>query len=184
MPNSQTSSKRCPHISGYTYTPRAENIPGFGKWVGICSICALAGDAKRTPSEALESFWRKDLEARFKEVGFKPEYVSQLFKEDTMYVPADPQDAYKFGVRQATEPIIVANLADQYVNDVLSDRRKKLLTKKVTKWVAVAISPSNGKPYAQGYFQDSKESALANKTGDPGDPTFIGVYPIEIEVPL
>lgn len=82
------------------------------------------------------------------------------------------------GVELVGEPLGVR------IEQLLKERRKKLLTKKVTKWVAVGIAPSNGKPYAQGYFQDTKESALANKTGDPGDPTFIGAYPIEIETEI
>jgi hypothetical protein len=91
---------------------------------------------------------------------------------------------YKRGVEDATAPVSVNTIADAYVNETLSDRRKKLLTKKVTLWVAVGISPTNGKPYAQGYFQDSKEEAFSLKTSDPGDSSFVGVFPFEIEVPL
>ncbi len=92
---------------------------------------------------------------------------------------------YKRGVIDATEPLpSPRGLLDCYANSKFSDRRKQLLTKKVTKWVAVGISVSNGKPYAQGYFQDSKESALANKTSDALDLGFVGVFPIEIEVEI
>ena len=96
---------------------------------------------------------------------------------------------YRRGVEDATNPNNYTGLALWVglactLDDVLTDVRKKLLTKKVTKWVAVAISPSTGKPYAQGYFQDSAESAKANKTSGPGDNTTLGYYPIEIEVPI
>jgi len=129
----------------------------------------------------LESFWRKDLEARFKEVGFKPEHVSQLFKEDTMYLPANPHDAYKFGVRQATEPIIVANLADQHVNDVLSDRRKKLLSKKVTKWTGIITSEWSGLPTIL-ELCDTEDEVKGFLAKNPKPLT--EAIPIEIEIPL
>lgn len=102
------------------------------------------------------------------------------------------EDALKgFECKEVDGMIIPTNTlygGTQFVVDAFAalaeKRRKKLLTNTITKWVAVAISPSSGKPYAQGYFQDSKESAFSHKTSDPSDTTYIGVYPIEIEVPI
>jgi len=144
----------------------------------------LTGPWAPNEVKALEAFWHAALVKSFEEVGFKPEYIQELIKGVDMYVPSNPHQAYKYGVKQATEPIIVSNLADQYVNEVFTDRRKSLLTKKVTKWVAVGLSPSNGKYYSAGYFQDTKEQAIANTSGDPNSSDWTGVFPIEIEVPL
>jgi hypothetical protein len=101
---------------------------------------------------------------------------------------------YRRGVEDALTPITYEDVQKATVsspeaavnvyNRISDNRRKTLLTKKVTKWLAVAISPSNGKPYSLGYFQDTKELALNLRTGDPNSTDFIGVFPIEIEVPL
>ena len=102
-------------------------------------------------------------------------------------------EGYRRGIEAATAGFthseitilpVTPGFSSEVLRTFLDNRRKALLTRKVTKWVAVAISPTNGKPYAQGYFQDTKESALNLKTGDPTDQTFIGAFPIEIEVPL
>ncbi len=127
--------------------------------------------------EELKQWW-----TFFKDAGWKR--PQDIIKTGDETMTSD----YRRGVEDGTKTLYAgypnAMVDTQTVNEKLLDRRKELLTKKVTKWVAVGLSPSNGKPYAQGYFQDTKESALANLTGDPSRPDHLGVFPIEIDVPI
>lgn len=97
-----------------------------------------------------------------------------------MYIPADPDEAYRFGVKLATEPILPANLADAYVNETFAERRKLLLTRTVTKYVA--IFKGTEKPlFSESNLFDSKGESdklfghVAN---------YLGAYPIEIETDI
>ena len=110
-----------------------------------------------------------------------------------MYVPANPHEAYVFGVKKATEPISVNNIADAYVNNTLADRRKILLTKKVTKWFAVYNNDGSGSLRVVGQFTnylgngrgnaelfDTEEKALDRLIGLDA----VGAFPFEVEVEL
>jgi hypothetical protein len=115
-------------------------------------------------------------------------------KENEMYVPSNPHEAYAFGVKKATEPISVNNIADAYVNSTLADRRKILLTKKATKWAAWYNNDKKGGPlFSMDYsnpepwggfatrLYDTQEQALA-AVRDLSDPK--GAFPFEVEVEL
>jgi hypothetical protein len=91
------------------------------------------------------------------------------------------EEGYKQGVEDGTEPITVYNIADMYVNDTLSARRKKLLTKKVTKWTGIITSDWSKQPTIL-ELTDTKEE-IEHFLGINSKP-LAGPIPIEIEVPL
>lgn len=69
------------------------------------------------------------------------------------------------------------------VTEILKDRRKELLTKKVTKWVIVLPAPERGEEYiSQGRLWDSKSAA--DRFAELNYAKIVGTYPIEIELPL
>lgn len=103
------------------------------------------------------------------------------------------EEGFKDGVTKATEPILPENkeyenarnmhqTLNEDISVLLQNRRKALLTKKVTKWIRVYNgSPSILGPYPGDWFYDCKEEAEDKaETSD----RFIGAFPIEIEVPL
>jgi hypothetical protein len=99
---------------------------------------------------------------------------------------AEYDAGYKQGVVDGLDfPLpFIGTYSATFLLEMVEEQRKKLLTKKVTKYVAVTLHPISGKPYARGYFQDTKEEALAYKTPIPNDSLFVGVFPIEIETQL
>ena len=115
MPLYQKSSK-CEHIGGVHTLSN-----GIGSWITRCGHCMLQGDWCTNPTVAEVSFYDHNVNWEIK----------------SMYLPSDPHEAYAFGVKQATEPIIVSTIADAYVNETLQERRKSLLTKKITRWANV-----------------------------------------------
>ena len=114
------------------------------------------------------------------------------------------QEDYKRGVMDATAPV---SLTIGYVSETeeipgvksrkglggeaclnafLEDRRKKLLTKKVTKWANVyerahLLEPAN---LTVGHGVLYNHKSLAELSKDEVKGNFLGAYPIEIEVPL
>jgi len=120
--------------------------------------------------------------------GTNPPYTFQYRfvntkQENEMYVPANPHEAYVFGVKKATEPISVNNIADAYVNNTLADRRKILLTKKVTKWVNFYINEGTIQTGLKSVY-DSEQEAKKYTTFPDLCFTYIGTFPVEIEVEL
>ena len=112
--------------------------------------------------------------------GLYAEYGPPTENQEKIMAQPTYEEGYKQGVEDGTEPITVYNIADMYVNDTLSARRKKLLTKKVTKWIAVFQGDELGL-HPEGRFFDTKDTPnqfyclCAN---------YRGAYPLEIEVPL
>jgi len=98
---------------------------------------------------------------------------------------------YRQAVGEATEPFPLLEVPGKTVNNLMEDRRKKLLTKKVTRWLIVIPATEQGcvsDPARQyEYYSsdrllyDSKESAEAASVRY--EETF-GIFPVEIEVPL
>lgn len=93
------------------------------------------------------------------------------------------EEGYKQGVIDAT---VFAPLDEvchfSTTTDLLADRRKKLLTKKVTKWVNVY---QVGEVFGPGdWLYGSKEEAEAKLHQERPLTKRVGTYPIEIEVPL
>ena len=104
-----------------------------------------------------------------------------------MYVPADPHEAYKLGVedtiREIQENLPLSGVADPvYVlNEIPRFIRKKLLTKKVTKWTGVITSELSGKPTILELCDSFDEvKGFLDKNPKP----LAGPIPVEIEVPL
>jgi hypothetical protein len=133
--------------------------------------------------------------------GTNPPYTFQYRfvntkQENEMYVPSNPHEAYAFGVKQATEPLreypgkncdltpgsCQARTFGEFANAVLADRRKRLLTKKVTKWTNVYFKPGSG-DLSVGCTADSELEAKAVK-GGPGCGNYVGTFPFEVEVEL
>jgi hypothetical protein len=141
--------------------------PGFYK--AFCGICQKNGPSTRVAKEAEDLFW-KEVESE---------------KGESMYVPSDPHEAYKMGVKQATATLYLgyqdATVTVGQVNEKLEERRKSLLTKKVTKW-ATLIRWGSGAILSVNPLSDTKVEA-ENK-GYLRNEEFVGVYPIEIELPL
>ena len=104
-----------------------------------------------------------------------------------MYIPNDPWSAYRFGVEQATTTETATSIVlDPNIRAFLEDRRKKLLTRKVTKWVSVYQSgcQSGEELESSGTLYDSSEEALMGDGRTRYTPKRIGVFPIEIEIPV
>jgi hypothetical protein len=114
------------------------------------------------------------------------------------YIPSDNWAAYRFGIKQATEPVqgdLAGEPAGDFVNAFLQQRRKHLLTKKVTKWACV-VSRSrrdgDGLPPAYSVYGDLHEGKTSAQqtivsVGGPHDEVrthIVGVFPVEIEVPI
>ena len=94
------------------------------------------------------------------------------------------EEGYKNGIRVATAPIDVYNVADLYVNEILEHRRKELLTKKVTKWVRICYDSNNGVlvVYPGSFLYNTEQEALGGPAAWEKIKTT--AHPIEIEVPL
>lgn len=108
-------------------------------------------------------------------------------KEKTMSATNDYDRGFKDGVVKADWPIIVANLADQYVNDVLSNRRKRLLTKKVTKWFFLYKPLPGGLPTSSLLYNTEYEAlngSFISGTTDIAECVLTGPMSFEIEEAL
>jgi hypothetical protein len=95
------------------------------------------------------------------------------------------EEGYKRGVEDATEPfgygvLGTTNNDTTRLNDRLSQRRKQLLTKKVTKWVGVYAGDEIplwfGRTVCDSKEQADKYYRLIEN--------YLGAYPVEIEIPL
>ena len=99
-----------------------------------------------------------------------------------MYLPANSESAFAFGVNTALDKIVADLPKNQGRNivEVVNEARKSLLTNKVTKWIRVYQAQKGLYPAAR--FYDSKEEA--DTLGGPfiDDPEYRGAYPVEIEV--
>lgn len=87
------------------------------------------------------------------------------------------QEDYKRGVEDALKAVGEDNFFGGYPT-VVENVRKKLLTKKVTKWVNIY-----GDPEQSAFWYDSEEEAIESKSDSPRL-KYIGAYPIEIDVPF
>ena len=87
------------------------------------------------------------------------------------------------GLKEA-DRICGSNFPELATQDVLDDRRKELLTRKVTKWVNVyqttcpSVSDPAGVRIGYGFLYDTKDSALGNLESFRD---YAGTYPIEID---
>jgi hypothetical protein len=104
-----------------------------------------------------------------------------------MFVPHDPFEAYKYGVEKATKPFDgyqQQTLPLSQFNQILDERRKTLLTRKMTKWIIAMPGKSGYEEYIhQGRFYDSREAAEKFSLQHLGS-AILGVFPVEIELPL
>lgn len=144
-----------------------EELPGL-KYQSRCIKCWKSGPIESSFSEALKKFWEQ---------------------EKTMSIPSDPKEAYKKGVEDGTDPSNWTGFnwtGERKVTDVLSEVRKKLLTKKVTKYVNVFESPSFVDPagayFGTGAIFDTEHEA--KNAYSTTSKNFLGTYPIEIEVEI
>lgn len=110
------------------------------------------------------------------------------YKEIKMAQPTY-EDGYKQGVEDATQPFTTDDFSGcpitgigNFNTTILPDRRKKLLTKKVTKWVNV-WGTETAAYIGRTALYNSKEVAWGTaKVLDLSN--YLGTYSIEIEVPL
>ena len=114
-----------------------------------------------------------------------------------METDATYRKGYKQGVLDATAPMkegdpvyndpSLGSLSFfEFTNYFLADRRKNLISKKVTKWVNVGrVEPCVCDPssvrWGYGTLYDDKVTAESNSWSPAG---YIGTYPIEIEEPI
>jgi hypothetical protein len=94
-----------------------------------------------------------------------------------------PEDYYRAGVEAGTAPFPLHEVCGRTVNDLMGERRKKLITKKVTKWVVVLKAGKfteecvdRGRLWA---LKSAAEEYVKNQIGN----SCLGVFPLEIEVP-
>jgi len=148
-----------------------------------CGTCCLVGPKVYQPEDPIEAFWK------------------MVEEQEKSMSTSD----YKRGVEDATKPMTED---DPFYNDpksgslsyfdftntVLSERRKELLTKKVTKWFLVYnndntgslricgqfTNPWNNEGIGKATLYNSREEALAAYH----TLTIVGAFPIEIEVEL
>ena len=95
------------------------------------------------------------------------------------------EEGYKQGVEDGTDPMYVGegllSISVGAINHDLDQRRKKLLTKKVTKWTGIITSDLSKQPTIL-ELTDTKEE-IEHFLGINSKP-LAGPIPIEIEVPL
>lgn len=96
--------------------------------------------------------------------------------------PKDSRDEYRRGVEDATKPFdygpLTASRPDTYLlNQKLEERRKQLLSKKVTKWVSI-FRKTSMEGGLSGMIYDTKEEAEHFCSIYK---SFVGAYPIEIK---
>lgn len=109
------------------------------------------------------------------------------------YAPTeDYQRGFRYGVTLATEQLYSGydpvTIPIRDINKKLLERRKNLLTKKVTKWINIwETGPSVSDPasvrFGTGVLYDDKSTAEANVI-DLTRRDFLGTYPIEIETEI
>jgi len=169
--------EKCDHINFDTMAGL------YGPWMAMCGTCCLTAKGP-TRSEA----------------------IINLLKEKTM--SSDYSAGFEAGVKAATQPMSAqewpsfgarTTYRDGW-DELLAERRKKLLTKKVTKY-AVILSRSRGPErerayYTYGDLHEGRASAeidarqyLDKARADTAltgsvNPELHGVFPIEIEIPL
>lgn len=90
------------------------------------------------------------------------------------------EDGYKQGVGDA---LFILDEEASLPRSTTAYIRKKLLTKKVTKWANVWGSETNAR-VGQTALYDSKEYAKGVVNFSDDLSIYLGTYPIEIEVPL
>ena len=188
MPLCQKSSK-CAHPAISVVTQEA---PGLNRFCTKCGLCEASGPWCVSRAWAEHLFWKQETET-------KENSMSQTYEQ-----------GYKQGVVDATQPLPPLftgtredmNKADEIpgyksrsgltshgqINLHLENVRKKLLTKKVTKWFAVYDNFGTGslRTYGEAIFGkttlfNTKEEALKQLDGVD---VLVGAYPIEIEVKL
>lgn len=136
-------------------------------YIAVCLNCDLMGPVRYNPVAALSSF----------------EQLTN--KENTMSVTSE----YRRGVEDATKPFKFEGLGTTSydttrLNIRLSERRKILLTKKVTKWVNIYRNSEGSIRTGFHSVYDSKGLAKENSTYPDYGFTYVDSYPIEIEVPI
>ena len=91
---------------------------------------------------------------------------------------------YKRGVEDALAnlPFNIGTYTPGYIQAKMDERRERLLTKKVTKWVNVWAS-EGGYVTGQTRLCGSEEYARSTASALPRE-GYLGTYPIEIEVAL
>jgi hypothetical protein len=116
-------------------------------------------------------------------------FINQLREEQEKFMSTED---YKRGVEDAIKeiqenmPLPLSKQVDpaDVLNEIPRYLRKKLLTKKVTKWVNI-YNDDIGRAYHYPTEQQARENAAtpANSTFTTGK-VYLGTYPLEIEVPL
>jgi hypothetical protein len=135
-----------------------------------CENCGLMGPPATTIFKAEESFWKQEN------------------KENPMAQAPTYEQGYRRGVEDGTKPLYAgwegSTVLTSVVNLRLGERRKELLTKKVTKWVIVLKKEDRSEErIPEGRLFDSEKSASKWCDGYYGS-SALGVFPIEIEVPI
>lgn len=139
----------------------------------MCPVCGLLGPKAPYLDLAKDLlFLNHDIQTKEREKSMSTSDYRRGVEDATK--PLTPEDIKK-------SPLASSDIAIRVYDQIASNRRKSLLTKKVTKWTAVSISPLNGKLYSRGYFLDTEEEAYSQKSNDS---SWVGVFPIEIEIPL
>ena len=109
------------------------------------------------------------------------EAAKSLFEERTMSM-----SDYRRGVEDATKPLNLNPLTGHSaseIDEIVAERRKALLTRKVTKWVNIYQSNSDG-VISSGGVHASEDFARALVDGYKSSRLkYLGAYPIEIETP-
>jgi hypothetical protein len=126
----------------------------------ICGTCCLLGPSVYFPDDPIEAFWK------------------MVNEQEKNMSEAD----YKRGVLDGTQPfpepyMFPVNYSTEAINTGLLARRKKLLTKKVTKWFNVYNHGSQLN--LSTCLWDSDIEARRDSS-----PYLIGTYPVEIEVEI
>lgn len=149
----------------------------------------------------IDGYYATCLACGFYVTGKTTEEVNEQLQPKEKTMSTDYDAGYKAGVEQATLPLYTTgeDFSHTYhpreINDKLDERRKKLLTKKVTKY-AIVCSRTRGEGQARAYFvyddlfegkiPADAEAEQLRKAGAPAGRDFRvhGVFPIEIEIPL
>ena len=164
----------CSHFGGCCSSAVTWELPGLNKFQTKCVACELHGPITNTYEEAHKAFWKMDNERKIGDIMSTEDYKRGV--EDATKLLTYDEWKEVLNHPEASKPSANAPDLARIAQEL---RRKKLLTKKVTKWVRVYVHNATGEPSPGSIFYDSQSAALNNTTAP-----IHSAVPVEIELPL
>ena len=193
MPHSQSS--KCDHLGGVV----VQSFP-WGEFRAICGICMLVGPISKDYHVAESLFWEQTHQQTpiFYEddrhiINTVAAWVDTINQKETTVSTTDykllpGEVAYRKGVEDATKPFVSPEVTDawyylpRHYNVILENRRKELLTRKVTKYFFL-YKPGN----QVSCLYDTEElayQASLNNYGKVAERVFGGITSVTYDEPI